>query len=81
MGTSAVREFRGAMMGRADKGLILTTGSFTTDSKREAVRDGVPPVELVDGNKLVQLFEQLELGLEPRTTYDLRESFFDEFRD
>ncbi len=81
VGPSAVRDFRGAMMGRADKGLILTTGSFTTDSKREAVRDGVPPIELVDGNKLVQLFEQLELGLEPRTTYDLRESFFDEFRD
>ena len=78
---SVVRDFRGAMMGRADKGLILTTGTFTTDSKREAVRDGVPPIELVDGDKLVQLFEQLELGLEPRTTYDVTESFFDEFRD
>ena len=81
VGPSAVRDFRGAMMGRADKGLILTTGSFTADSKREAVRDGVPPIELVDGNKLVQLFEQLELGLEPRKTYDLSESFFDEFKD
>jgi len=81
VGASAVRDFRGAMMGRADKGLILTTGSFTTDSKREAVRDGVPPIELVDGKKLVELFEQLELGLEPRTTYDLVEAFFDEFRD
>ena len=69
------------MMGRADKGLILTTGTFTTDSKREAVRDGVPPIELVDGNKLVELFEQLELGLAPRTTYDLIEAFFDEFKD
>ena len=78
---SAVRDFRGAMMGRADKGLILTTGTFTADSKREAVRDGVPPIELVDGEKLVRLFEQLELGLQPRTTYDLTESFFDEFRD
>ena len=78
---SAVRDFRGAMVGRADKGLILTTGTFTTESKLEAVRDGVPPIELVDGNKLLQLFEQLELGLEPRTTYDLMESFFDEFKD
>jgi restriction system protein len=69
------------MMGRADKGLILTTGSFTPDSKREAVRDGAPPIELVDGSKLIELFEQLELGLEPRKTYDLIESFFDEFRD
>jgi restriction system protein len=81
VGPAAVRDFRGAMMGRADKGLILTTGSFTPDSKREAVRDGAPPIELVDGSKLIELFEQLELGLEPRKTYDLIESFFDEFRD
>jgi restriction system protein len=46
---SQVRDFRGAMMGRADKGIILTTGTFTSDAKKEAVRDGVPPIELVDG--------------------------------
>ena len=81
VGPSVVRDFRGAMMGRADKGLILTTGVFTADAEREAVRDGVPPIELVDGEKLLQLFEQLELGLAPRTTYEVVESFFDEFRE
>lgn len=80
VGAGAIRDFRGAMMGRADKGLVLTTGSFTVDAKREAVRDGVPPIELVDGEKLVDLFEQLELGLRPRTTYDVDPAFFDEFR-
>jgi len=81
VGPSVVRDFRGAMMGRADKGLILTTGSFSAESRREAVRDGVPPIELVDGDKLLDLFEQLELGLTPRTTYDVVDSFFVEFRD
>jgi restriction system protein len=81
VGPSVVRDFRGAMMGRADKGLILTTGSYSAESRREAVRDGVPPIELVDGDKLVELFEQLELGLEPRTTYAVVDSFFAEFRD
>lgn len=81
VGPAVVRDFRGAMMGRADKGLILTTGTFSTESKREAVRDGVPPIELVDGEKLVELFEQLELGLKPRRTYDLDDRFFDEFRE
>ena len=76
-----VRDFRGAMMGRADKGIIMTTGSFSAESKREAIRDGVPPIELVDGEKLVALFEKLELGLAPRTTYDIVPAFFDEFRD
>lgn len=80
VGPSTVRDFRGAMMGRADKGLILTTGTFTTDARREAVRDGVPPIELVDGQALVELFEKLELGLRPRTTFDVSDAFFDEFR-
>ena len=63
-------------MGRADKGLILTTGSFSA----EALRDGVPPIELVDNEKLIELFEQLEFGLQPRKTYDVNLVFFEEFR-
>ena len=66
-------------MGRADKGIILTTGIFTADARRESVRDGVPPIELVDGAKLVDMLEQLELGLTPRRTYELDIAFFDEF--
>lgn len=74
-----VRDFRGAMMGRADKGIIITTGSFTADARKEAVRDGVPPIELVDSEKLVGMLEHLELGLKPRTTYEVDSSFFDSF--
>ena len=76
---SQVRDFRGAMAGRADKGIIITTGTFTLEAKKEARRDGVPPLELVDGEALVQLFEQLELGLVPRTTYDIDDKFFEDF--
>jgi restriction system protein len=77
---SQVRDFRGAMMGRADKGIIITTGTFTIDAKKEARRDGVPPIELVDGDLLVEMFERLELGLTPRKTYELDEKFFEEFK-
>ena len=80
VGPSEVRDFRGAMSGRADKGIILTTGSFTAEAKREATRDGPTPIELVDGERLLALFEELELGLKPRRTFDLDERFFDEFR-
>jgi restriction system protein len=76
---SHVRDFRGAMQGRADKGIILTTGTFTADAKREAVRDGVPPIELVDGEKLVSMLEKLELGLKPVKAFTMDESFFKEF--
>ncbi len=75
-----VRDFRGAMAGRADKGIILTTGTFTAEARREAVRDGVPPIELVDGEKLLDMFERLELGLKPRAAFDIDDSFFDAFR-
>ncbi len=74
-----VRDFRGAMMGRADKGLMMTTGTFTADAQIEAVRDGVPPIELVDGQGLVSLLEQLELGLTPRRTFAVDLRFFEEF--
>ncbi|MEP0983623.1 restriction endonuclease [Leptolyngbya sp. FACHB-17] len=78
--SSQVRDFRGAMMGRADKGIILTTGTFTPDAQKEAVRDGVPPLELVHGEKLLDMFESLELGLIPRKTYDVDLHFFKEFQ-
>lgn len=81
VGSSVVRDFRGAMQGRADKGIILTTGSFSADALKEASRDGVPPIELVDGEKLVELFESLEFGLIPRTTYDVDPSFFAQFEE
>ena len=78
---SNVRDFRGAMMGRADKGIIMTTGTFTVEAIKEARRDGVPPIELVAGDDLIRLFEELELGLIPRTTYDINESFFQEYME
>jgi restriction system protein len=78
---SHVRDFRGAMAGRADKGIIITTGTFTAEARREASRDGVPPIELIDGEKLVDMLEHLELGLKPVTTYEIDESFFGEFKD
>ncbi|MEO8010989.1 MAG: restriction endonuclease, partial [Dokdonella sp.] len=76
---SQVRDFRGAMTGRADKGIIITTGSFTSEARKEAVRDGAPPIELVDGEKLAGMLEELQLGLKPKQTYELDESFFSQF--
>lgn len=77
---SQVRDFRGAMQSRADKGIILTTGAFTAEGHKEAYRDGVPPIELVDGQKLIEMFIRLELGLKPVTTYEIDDDFFSSFR-
>jgi restriction system protein len=77
---SQVRDFRGAMMGRADKGIIITTGTFTTEATKEARRDGATPIELVDGETVVRMFERLELGVQPKTVYEVDEAFFEEYR-
>ena len=78
---SQVRDFRGAMAGRADKGIIITTGTFTAEARREASRDGVVPIELIDGEKLVEMFKKFELGVTPVATYTIEDSFFDEFKN
>jgi restriction system protein len=75
-----IRDFRGALIGKADKGILLTTGSFTMDAKREAVRDGANPIELVDGEKLVRMFEHLELGVKPKVVYEVDIDFFNDFQ-
>lgn len=74
-----VRDFRGAMQGRADKGLILTTGRFTAEAKKEANRDGVPPIELIDGERLVELFVKFRLGVRPVIVYEIMPEFFKNF--
>jgi restriction system protein len=63
VGAGAVRDFRGAMSGRGDKGLLITTGSFTADAKQEATRDGAPPVDLIDGERLCDLLREYKLGV------------------
>ena len=68
-------------MGRADKEIMITTCSFTVEARKEAVRDGVPPIELVDGEKLVAMLEQLEMGLKPRRIYEIDPGFFDSFNN
>ena len=60
---SDIRDFRGAMIGRADKGLFITTGTFTRDAIREATRDGAPPIDLIDGDQLADKLKELGLGL------------------
>src|SRR6185312_8898489 len=82
VGPDKVRDFRGAMAGRGDKGLLITTGTFTPDAKREATRDGAPPIDLIDGELLCELLKDHNLGVRTteRTVEDVEvvASFFEE---
>ena len=64
VGSGQIRDFRGAMVGRADKGLLLTTGRFSLSASQEAVRDGAPAIDLVDGTEFCHLLKSLKLGVE-----------------
>jgi len=75
---SAIRDFRGALIGRADKGLFVTTGTFTRDAMREATRDGATPIDLMDGDQLADKVKELGLGIrtEMVESVDIDENWF-----
>ena len=63
VGPGAIRDFRGAMVGRADKGIFITTGTFTRDAINEATRDGAPAIDLIDGETLAEMLKSHGLGV------------------
>ena len=75
---SQIRDFRGAMQGRADKGLVITTGKFTREAVREATRDGAPAIDLIDGELLCDKLKELKLGIETKLTetIDIKNEWF-----
>lgn len=78
---SQVRDFRGAMQGRADKGLFVTTGTFTREAVKEATRDGAPPIDLIDGELLCDKLKELNLGVETEIIeiVKVKQDWFDQF--
>lgn len=75
-----IRDLRGAMAGRAEKGIFLTTSTFTSNARAEAERPGAVPIEFVDGEKPFDMFKRYELGLKPRTVFDIDLAFFEQFK-
>ena len=80
VGAGQIRDFRGGLIGRADKGLFITTGSFTTAAEQEAVRDGATAIDLVDGDQLCDLLKRYGLGTSTETVerVNVVESFFED---
>lgn len=67
IGSKEIRDFRGALQGRADKGLFITTSSFTKQASDEATRDGAIAIDLIDGPRLCELLKEYELGVKTET--------------
>lgn len=76
-----IRDFRGAMVGRTDKGLFITTSSYTRQALEEASRDGAPAIDLIDGDKLAEKLKELQLGVsvEIKEHISVNEDWFKNF--
>ena len=72
VGSKEIRDFRGALQGRADKGIFITTGYFTSQASDEATRDGAIAIDLVDGDRLCDLLKDNGLGVEARMVEDVQ---------
>jgi restriction system protein len=75
-----VGDFRNAMMGRAEKGIFMTTSTFSNAATQEAKREGVPQIELVDGERLVKMFEKVQLGLVKKEIFAVDHAYFEKFK-
>ena len=71
VGAPAIRDFRGAIMGRSEKGLFITTGTFTRGAQEEATRDGALAIDLVDGERLCEILKDLKLGVETQLVEEI----------
>ena len=82
IGPNYIWDFRGAMQGRAEKGLFMTTGFFTSAAKKEALRDGAPLIDLFDGNDICELIKDCQLGVEvkPKESVIIKSSWFQKFQ-
>ena len=76
VGPSEVRDFRGAMQGRADKGIFISTSGYTAEAMREATRDGAPVIDLINGDELCSLLREHKLGVDTREIAVINENFF-----
>lgn len=80
VGRSQVGDFRNSMLARAEKGIIITTSTFTKAAEQEARREGAPRIELVDGEKLVEMFQRVELGLKRKIVYTVDLGYFEQYK-
>jgi len=80
VGASEIRDFQSAIRGKFDKGILFSTGHFTPAAEKQAAEPGNEFIELIDGERLMELLEKLEFGLNPKTVYDINFPFFEKYK-
>ena len=76
-----IRDFRGSLTADTEKGLFITTGTFTQEAKKEANNPGKQIIDLMDGTDLKNKLAELKIGLKPITSYEIDEQFFNAYKN
>lgn len=76
VGAGEIRDFRGSLDNNIEKGVLITTGSFSKSAREEASAPGKKQIDLMDGNDFMDKLAEYNIGLTPRTEYDIDEEFF-----
>lgn len=76
VGAGEIRDFRGSLDNNIEKGVLITTGSFSKSAREEAGAPGKKQIDLMDGNDFMDKLAEYNIGLAARTEYDIDEAFF-----
>ena len=76
VGPEEIRGFRGAMTEQTDKGVFITSGLYTRGAKEEATSEGKPPIDLIDGEALVELLKEERMGVDVREQVTVHRNYF-----
>jgi len=76
VGAAEIRDFRGSLSTNIEKGVMITTGTFSKAAREEASSPGKKQIDLMDGEALINKIAQYGLGVKPITVYEIDEEFF-----
>ena len=76
VGAGEIRDFRGSLTTDIEKGVMITTGSFSKAAKEEASNPGKQQIDLIDGEEFMTKIAEYGIGIKPITTYEIDEDYF-----
>ena len=72
-----IRDFRGSLTTDIEKGIFITTGTFTRAAREEASNAGKQQIDLIDGTEFINKLIEYRLGVTEKTIYEVDKAFFE----
>ena len=76
VGATEIRDFRGSLTRNIEKGLFVTTGTFSAAAKEEAANIGKQQIDLIDGETFLDMLAEYSIGLKEVKDYEIDEEYF-----